>query len=268
MLIAQITDLHIVERGQLLSGRVDSAAGLAAAIEHLNGLEPRPDLVVATGDLVNDGLDEQYDHLRELLEPLELPLLLLPGNHDDRAAMRRAFPDLPPPSTDHDRLDMVVDGHPLRIVALDTLVPGEHGGQLLSEQMAWLDGVLAARPDEPTVVFQHHPPFVTGIGWMDEVGLAGADLEADVLQRHSHVHAVLCGHVHRPIHARFGGTVASCWPSTAAQVALALDGTANTYTDEPTAVALHRWDPANGLVSHLSPVTAPTTWLPDWAQEL
>ncbi len=272
MLIAQITDCHVVERGTLLSGSVDTAAGLRTAVEHVLTMTPRPDAVIATGDLVNDARPEEYDHLVELLAPLRdagLPLHLVPGNHDDRAEMRARFPDLPATDVAADRLDRVIDdhlgAHGIRLIALDTTVPGQQGGRVTDDQMAWLDEVLASGADVPTLVFQHHPPFVTGIGWMDENTFEGADLQAETLARHDHVVGVVCGHLHRPIVATFGRTAVSCWPSTGAQLALALAGERYLYSDEPGAIALHRWDPRTGLTSHLHQFTGGEPWLPDWA---
>jgi 3',5'-cyclic-AMP phosphodiesterase len=267
MLIAQITDCHVVEHGELLADRVDTAGALNTAIDHLHAMSPRPDVVLATGDLVNDGRPAQYQQLASILARLEIPVHVVPGNHDDRDELRGRFPDLPDGQASEGRLDHVIDGYPVRLVGLDTTVPGEHGGRISAAQMSWLDQVLSADPDRPTLVFQHHPPFVTGIDWMDEVGLSGRELEAATIARHPNVLGVVCGHVHRPITAAFGGTVASCWPSTGAQVALALDGGRYRYVDDAAAVAVHRWHPVDGFVSHLSPVTSSETWLPAWAAE-
>ena len=156
MLIAQITDSHILAPGELLSDRVDTAALLATAVAHLNALRPRPDLVRCTGDLVNDGLPAQYANAAAILAALEIPLVLVPGNHDDRSQLRAHFPQVPPGGPD-DRIDYVLDDHPLRIVGLDTTVPGHGGGRIVAEQAAWLDGVLGAAPDRATMIFQHHP---------------------------------------------------------------------------------------------------------------
>ncbi|MEX2627329.1 MAG: phosphodiesterase [Ilumatobacteraceae bacterium] len=266
MLIAQITDFHVVERGELLADHVDTASMLRSAVGHLATMRPRPDVVVATGDLVNDGRPAQYDHLMEILDPLPVPLHVVPGNHDDRAELRARFADLPGATSHDGRLDQVIDDHPVRLIGLDTTVPGDHGGVVAADQMRWLDEVLGHEPDRPTLVFQHHPPFTTGITWMDEVGLAPAARLETTIARHDNVLAIVCGHVHRPVVTGFGGTVASCWPSTGAQVALALDGTRYTYVDEPGAVVLHRWDADHGLVTHLDRVTDATTWTPAWAR--
>ena len=137
---------------------------------------------------------------------------------------------------------------------------------MLAELSSWLDDQLARQPDRPTLIFQHHPPFVTGIGWMDKVGLENGWQEAEIVVRHPQVEMLTCGHVHRIIHTRFGGTVASCWPSTGVQVALALDGTPFGYVDEPAGVALHRWDAQVGIASHFSYVDRADTWKPPWAE--
>ena len=93
VLLVQLSDPHIVAEGELLLGGIDTATFLREAIEHVNRLDPQPDLVLLTGDLVNEGRPEEYEHLRELLEPLRAPFHLVPGNHDLTAALRAAFPD-------------------------------------------------------------------------------------------------------------------------------------------------------------------------------
>jgi 3',5'-cyclic-AMP phosphodiesterase len=274
MLIAQITDCHVVEPGELLAERIDTAASLRAALAHIESFRPRPDVIIATGDLVNDGRPEQYAHLAEIVSTCSVPMYVVPGNHDHREHLRSVFPYLPSGGAD-DPLDHVIDQHPLRLVGLDTTVPGSHAGELTDEQLTWLDQALGDAPDRPTLVFQHHPPFETGIAWMDEVGLADPHREAEVVSRHDNVVAVTAGHVHRPVTTAFGGTVASCWPSTGAQVALALDGDPFGYVDEPPAVVFHlwnerrwterRWRAGHGLTSHLSRVGSAAIWRPAWA---
>jgi 3',5'-cyclic AMP phosphodiesterase CpdA len=190
--------------------------------------------------------------MREVLAPLPMPVYLIPGNHDDRDAMREVF-------TDHDYLpragflQYVVEHHPVRLVALDTLLPGSAGGLLCAERLAWLDARLAEAPGRPTLIFMHHPPFVTGIRFMDGCGLENADGLREILMQHGHVEAVVCGHVHRPMQIRWAGTLVSTAPSTAHQVALDLeDDNPLMFTMEPPACQLHVWRPGTGLVSHTS----------------
>ena len=264
MLIAQITDCHIVEPGGSMADRVDPADGLRQAVAVINALDPQPDLVLATGDLVNDGTSAQYDHLISIFGEIEPPLLPIPGNHDDRTEMRRRFSQLPSGGP-LDPIDYVVDAHEVRLICLDTSIPEHLNGQVTADQLAWLDHQLADQPERPTIIVQHHPPFPSGIPWMDrDAGFTGAELESSVLQRYDHVEAVVCGHLHRAIHRRFGGTVASSCPSTAVQLALDFGDSQPHYTNEPAAIALHKYTDG-ALSSHLVPLVDAATWIPSWA---
>ena len=267
MLIAQISDCHIVEHGDVMADRVDSSIGLRRAVARLNALGDDLDLVIATGVLVNDGRAEQYDRLAELLAPLAAPLLAIPGNHDDRTELRARF-DLPDGSPE-EPIDHVVELDAVRLVCLDTTIPGRHDGGLSATQLAWLDRVLGADPHRRTVIVQHHPPFPSGIDSMDRYQLDGAAHEAQVVARHPAVAAILAGHYHRPITCGFGGTAAFCLPSTAAQLADRLGPGPTTYVDEAPALALHVIDDSDGTVApvqtHLLQLTDATSWVPSWA---
>lgn len=253
MIIAQISDTHIKPAGKLAYRRVDTAGHLARCVAHLLAMTSRPDVVLATGDLVDAGRPDEYRRLRHLLAPLPMPVFLIPGNHDDREALAAGFSDHAYLPQDGRFLQYVVEGYPVRLIGLDTLVPGENGGLMCGERLAWLDAQLAAAPDRPTVLFMHHPPFTTGIRHMDEQGLDGAEAMREVVRRHVQVERVLCGHLHRSIQVRWAGTVASTAPSTAHQVVLDLreDGP-GMFALEPPACQLHLWRPDAGLISHTS----------------
>jgi 3',5'-cyclic AMP phosphodiesterase CpdA len=252
--VAQISDLHIVAPGRLMAGEVDTAGYARAAVEHLRRLDPQADAVLATGDLVDDGRVASYEHLRDLVTALPAPLWILPGNHDDRTSLRAAFPGRAELGTSG-VVQFVIDG-PLRVVALDSSRPGEDGGRLDGEQLAWLDATLGAAPTTPTIVALHHPPFATGIGHMDEMALDAGDaaLLGGVIDRHRQVERVQCGHLHRSILCRWHGTIAAIAPSVAHAVALDLNGEPAAWTREPPAFLLHRWTAATGLVTHLVPI--------------
>jgi 3',5'-cyclic AMP phosphodiesterase CpdA len=259
MLLAQISDLHIKRPGALAYRRVDTAAYLVRCVAALNALVPRPDAVIMTGDLVDQGDPQQYEHLKTLLAPLELPYFLLVGNHDDRAALRAAFPDRAELHSGGEFIQYAVDVGALRVIALDSLVPGQSGGTLCDARLAWLAAQLDAASGKPTIVALHHPPFVSGIGHMDELRLdpAAAAKLAALIARYPNVERVICGHVHRPMFVRFGGTIASAVPAPAHQVALDLrDDAPSAFVMEPPAYALHRYDPATGLVTHHAYVDA------------
>lgn len=252
-LLAQLSDLHIKAGGRLSYGVVDTLGALRLAVDRLNALQPRPDALVITGDLVDFGTPEEYDSLREVLAGLTMPFHVIPGNHDDRAALRAAFADhlyLPAQGT----LDWQQDCGPLRLIGLDTHIPGAHGGRLDATQLAWLDDQLGQAPQQPTLVLLHHPPFDVGIGHMDRIGLeGGAELEA-VIHRHPQVERLLCGHLHRLIQRRFGGTLACVCPGVSHQVDLDLRADApSRFRLEPPGLLLHRWA-ADALTTHYLPL--------------
>jgi 3',5'-cyclic AMP phosphodiesterase CpdA len=250
MLIAQISDLHFLPAGMLAFGKVDVAGCLERAIAHLNALEPAPDLVLITGDLTDDGDDAAFAELVAMLATLDAPCYPLPGNHDPREAMRRAFAHLGCLPT-RGRLCYTVDDFPIRIVALDSLVEGRPYGMLGPEQLAWLDARLKERPKKPTLVALHHPPFKTGIGHMDRSMLRDAEELAAVIARHPQVERVLCGHVHRPVQQRFAGTIAQIAPGVAHQIQLVLGEERGPWICEPPAMLLHHWN-GTRVVSHQS----------------
>lgn len=252
MLIAQISDMHVLRAGTRLFGALDTFGSLAGCVEHLNQLPTRPDAVLVTGDMTNDGEPVDYEALVELLDRLAMPYYPIPGNHDDREHVRRAFRHLGVlPATGP--LHYTVEHLPVGLIALDTVVPGQTHGHLGAEQLAWLEATLDAAPDRPTIVFLHHPPFPTGIDHMDAIRLADAEALRAIIARHAQVERVACGHLHRAIQVRWAGTVAVTAPSTAHQVALTLGpGDAARWIAEPPGALLHLWREGMGLVTHVS----------------
>lgn len=253
MLIAQISDPHTKTAGTRLFGAVDSHAGLARAVAHVNALRPHVEAVLLTGDVTNDGDTEDYTQTAALLARLEAPVFAVPGNHDDRARLRQHFGagGRVPKSG---KIHYAVDDFAVRLIGLDTLVEGAAHGEIGPEQLAWLDERLS-EAQRPTLIFLHHPPFNTGLLGMDGIGLKDASDLAKIVDAHSHVELVACGHVHRPIIARFAGTLAVVAPSTAHQCALDLDApdARTLWIMEPPGVMLHRW--ADGhMVSHVSQI--------------
>ena len=237
MIVAQLSDLHFVRPGQLHFG-IDTAATTRAAVEHLNAMDPGPDAVVVTGDIADSGSVEQYEEARGVLDLLRSPYYVVPGNHDRREALKAAFRG----HLGEDRSGFVqyaVADRALRLVALDTLSEGESCGRLDGARLAWLDETLAAQPDRPTLVFMHHPPFMTGIEWMDEQGLKDRGGLDTVLARHPHVRLVACGHVHRSASATIGHARVAMAPSTTGAVGLSLGGREPTFGPEPLACLVH-----------------------------
>ncbi|MCA3243428.1 MAG: phosphodiesterase [Rubrivivax sp.] len=257
-LLVQLSDLHIKAGRRPAYGLVDTAAMLEACVEQVARQHPDADAVVITGDLVDHGTLQDYALLRELLAPLlarqaRTPVYLLPGNHDEREALREAFPEHAHLRQGGRFVQYEVHVGPLRLLALDTVVPGEGGGALCEERLAWLATRLA-QSTEPTVILMHHPPFDTGIGHMDLIGLQGAAEFEAVIAPHRQIERILCGHLHRAIQARVGGTLAGTCPSPAHQVALDLHPQApDCFVMEPPGYQLHHWD-GRRLVTHTAVV--------------
>lgn len=252
--IVQLSDLHLRAPGKLLYRQIDTAAALRRAIARIAALQPQPDLVVISGDLVKAGSDDEYAHLRTLLDVLPIPYALMAGNHDDRSALRRAFPDQPWSDPQLAQQRRECDAGDLLLV--DTVIPGQEGGTVGDAQFAWLDGSL--RRGRDTLLFLHHPPVRTGIAGMDAIGLAGADRLAGWLQAHPQVRALFCGHVHRTIFARFAERPCIVAPAPAHQIALDFSGdpAALAWTMEPGAMLLIDWQPGDDPRVHVLPVDA------------
>jgi 3',5'-cyclic AMP phosphodiesterase CpdA len=253
-MLVQLTDLHIREPGRLAYRRLDTAPYLRQAVQSVLRLRQQPDAVVITGDLTDFGRPAEYAHLAQLLAPLTMPVYLLPGNHDDRAQLRRAFPTHDYLGTDG-TMQYAVRVGGLRLVALDTCEHGKPYGRLCEERLDWLARTLDAHRDEPVVIAMHHPPFQSLIGHMDDQALLhGAEALERIVAAHPNVERILCGHVHRAIEVRFGGTIACSAPTAAHQVALDLDPQApSQWVLEPPAFRVLALD-ASGrrVVSHLA----------------
>ena len=242
MLIAQVSDPHVMLPDDPMAGFVDTASRLRAVVAALQDLPRRADVVLFTGDLVNQGRPDEYALVREVMAPLRSRTLVIPGNHDDRAALRSAFADHTElPTAGH--LSYVVDDLPLRLVGLDTTVPGRDDGELDAERLAWLSDALADGGGRPTVLFMHHPPAPTGMWWMDYGGLKGREHLRELLAGHPEVIRVLAGHVHRSTTTMWGSTLISTAPSyfyaTSAPVA---DLDDPWIIAAPAPIPVFRWD--------------------------
>lgn len=254
--LVQLTDTHIREPGRLAYGRIDTAPYLRRAVDSVLRLRQAPDAVVITGDLGDFGRAAEYAHLAELLAPLPMPVYLMPGNHDDRDQLRRSFPGHAYLGDGGDTggfVQYAVRVGGLRLLTLDTCVPGHSHGTLDATRLDWLERQLAACRGEPVVIAMHHPPFRTLIGHMDAIGLREGATELEALvARHPNIERVICGHLHRAIDVRFGGTIASTSPAPGHQVALDLDPDApSAWMLEPPGFRVHAWD-GTRLVTHLA----------------
>jgi 3',5'-cyclic-AMP phosphodiesterase len=247
-LLVQLSDPHVGADW----GGGDSVAMLAAAVASVRDLVPNPDAVLVSGDLADHAADAEYEQVRELLAPLEAPLYVLPGNHDDRLALRRHFGV---PGAGQEPVQYAADLGPLRLVVLDSKRPGEERGELDADRLAWLEATLAAAPDVPTLLALHHPPLETGIPGFDEDGLPAADRLAlgELVAAHPQVRRIVAGHFHRTSTAELGGRSVLVVPSTYVQARLEFGVEEIQISDEPSRFAVHAVLDGE-LVSHVQPV--------------
>ncbi len=246
-ILIQISDLHI---GAAWSDG-DPAQAVAAAVAAVGRFPDRPDAVLVSGDLTERGGDAEYAAVRELLAGLPAPYHVIPGNHDERAALLRAF-DLPGEGAEP--IQYAVDLGPLRLLALDTLSPGSEHGALDGERRAWLERELAREPERPTLLALHHPPLRIGIEVWDEIGLAAADCEAleRLIAANPQVLGTVSGHVHRALVGQLGGRPALAIPSVYLQARLAFGLEEIELCADPPAFAVHTLLDGR-LVSHVQP---------------
>jgi 3',5'-cyclic-AMP phosphodiesterase len=249
MLIAQLTDLHVRPVGFGANRVVETNMLAERALRAVMARSPMPDVLLLTGDLAECGLPAEYAALADMLARIaRVPVLTIPGNHDQRQNLIACLPG----SRHHQGfVQYVVEDHPVRLVMLDTLVPGAGHGELCAQRLAWLDEALAAEPGKPTLIAMHHPPFATGIAHMDRIALRDPGDFIALLGRHPQVQRVVCGHVHRPVTTRIANAIVSIAPSVAHQVELDLRPEAPAaFVMEPPAYHLHQWSAQAGFVTH------------------
>lgn len=220
--LIHVSDPHFLAGGARLGGRYDVEANFARTLAAIRAVHPHPAAIVVTGDLADLGEPDAYRRLRAAVEPvaadLDAPVIWVAGNHDERPALRRDLLDLPPteePVTGVWELDG------LRVVALDTSVPGWHHGDLDPGQLAWLAETLAQPAPHGTLLAMHHPPLPSHLPLFDILELRRQDELADII-RGSDVRGILAGHLHYSSHGTFAGVPVSVASATCYTMNIAL----------------------------------------------
>ena len=248
MIIAQIADTHLGEADSQEDIFAVRAENLRACIGDINALNQLPDVVIHTGDLTQHGQEAEFTHARSLLSELKMPVYLTAGNRDGRDGFKRAFAVEGYLSPDSAFVHYVVNGHAVRLIAVDSLGDDGPKGDFCGARLAELDSTLAEVPSQPTALFMHHPPFdVTPAPdpFAYHRRQAVADL-AKVVLRHRQVIRIFAGHMHRPWTAMVGGVLASTVPSVATNL---------RYGDYPSAMdgrpvyQVHRFEEKSGFIS-------------------
>jgi len=268
MILIQITDLHVRPRGLAAMRTCETNTLTERALRAVRDFRPRADAMVITGDLTNNGLVAEYENLAEMLARLiDIPVYVIPGNHDDRDNFRTVLRHLPGVTSDPEFVQYAVEDLPVRLVMLDTLITRESDGELCPRRLQWLDRTLAAQPDKPTIIAMHHPSFLCGIGHMDIIILREpAGFEA-VVRRHPQVQRIICGHHHRVITTNVAQAIASTSPGVAHIVDLDLfTDNPGQWTLEPPGFQVHVTIEGGGIVSHTALVDrfpGPYPFVPD-----
>jgi 3',5'-cyclic AMP phosphodiesterase CpdA len=197
MKFIHLTDPHFVPPGKLLYGR-DPRIALDAAVADIAAHHGDAERLVITGDLTHWGEPEAFRNLANGLAPLDMPVHVLIGNHDDRDTLHSHFPDQPVDGNGF--IQSVLDTSKGRFIFLDTVLAGTHAGHFCEARQAWLAETLAASRGMDLFLFMHHPPFDTGLPYMDRIGLQQKDAFRAVVEPHKErIRHLFFGHVHRPI---------------------------------------------------------------------
>lgn len=214
-LVVQLSDPHIGAHWN----DEDPVAALREVVDAVLALPNRPDTVLISGDLSEHGSPDEYAAVNDAVAAIGAPVHVIAGNHDDRAALRAAFAL---PGEAAGPIQWAADLGPLRLLGLDTTIPGRDGGALGAELLRWLDAELSRAPDQPTLLAMHHPPITTGVAPWDAIGLPPVDRAAlgRVLDAHPQVRRVVSGHVHQTITASLAGRPVLAVPSTYVQARL------------------------------------------------
>lgn len=257
MIIAQLTDIHIGFEPDAKPEELNRTR-FRATLDRLVKQPNVPDLLVCTGDITDRGDAESFAKTAALLKGLPFPVRMMVGNHDSREGLLSAFPDT---ATDDGFVQTAFEIDGLLVVLLDTLEEGRHGGAFCTRRRDWLRAVLEANRQTPTLVFMHHPPVVSGIGWMDpapgEAWIRNLEAAFDGMDQ---VQAIHCGHLHRPLATSFCGIPLNVTPAVAPLVSLDLRPISGEHPDaralittEPPTYALHYWD-GNRVMTHYEKV--------------
>jgi Icc protein len=251
MLIAQISDTHLSARGQKTCSVAPMAENLMRCVVSINAFDPKPDVVFLSGDVTNNFAMDEAELAAEILSDLTMPLYVVPGNHDDRRVLAEVFgPEFCPLNTSG-FVDYVIEGFPLRIIALDTLHVGQSGGLVERTQLDWLRARLDEAPDQPTVIFAHHPPLKLGLPETDQDGFVGAGELGDLIGGYANIERFLCGHVHLHTNTRWRGTAVTTSPSIGMQLDLNLmDASDSRFLLSDPTYLLHFWTKEQALITH------------------
>lgn len=215
MILAQISDSHIRVPCYEETNDRKRINSLEKCVEAINSLKVRPDAVIHTGDLTDNGLQEEYLIARSILNALSVPCYLTPGNRDGSKAMIKAFENHYP-FVNFDFVMYAIEEFPVRIVAMDSLAKHGNKGDFSEEKLNALDRLLAQSKMHPTALFMHHPPFNVSISGDPYFEFDSVDSTVEfqnITSKHNQIVGLFCGHIHRPYKTKLGSFLATVAPS-------------------------------------------------------
>ena len=171
---------------------------LEQCVTSINALDPQPDLILHTGDLTHQARDDEFKEGLDVINKLNAPIFLAPGNRDERKKIRKFFPEYHYLDRNSRFVQYAIEGYEVRFIALDTVAVGDKKGQFCSNRLSNLRQALEGN-DRPTAVFMHHPPFDLPVPGLDFQynDRTDADRMIETLNRFGNVIRVFCGHAHR-----------------------------------------------------------------------
>lgn len=251
MIIAQISDSHIAAPGKKAYNIASTAENMASCVEHINRLNPQPNLVLFTGDITYSGKITEARRAADILNELCCPFYVTPGNHDIRSTLRSVFKKNGCPAENSGFLNYVVENYDIRMIGLDTTRTNAPGGEICHRRAKWLSEKLKENSEQPTIIFMHHPPVKLGVLETDEDGFIGADLLGEIVAKYSNILSLLCGHIHLAAHVNWRGKTISTAPSMGLQLGLdlTLSRPSEFFLGSP-GYQLHYFTPDRNLVTH------------------
>ncbi|MFJ4862834.1 metallophosphoesterase [Streptomyces sp. NPDC088748] len=245
IVIAHLSDVH-------LDGDRRAADRTRTVMEYLDALPHDLDAVLVSGDIADHGEDAEYEQAAELLRSRH-PLVVCPGNHDERAAFRRGL--LGETSASTAPVDQVLRGEGFVLAVCDSSVPGADHGLLEDSTVAWLDGVLTDTPPRTTVLVAfHHPPAPLHTPYVDQIRQFGEERLAALAERHPHLTAFLCGHAHTAAATTFAGRPLLVAPGVVSALRLPWETRTgpdhHVHLDQPPALAFHVIGDDGRLTTH------------------